>query len=201
MIRIVLVDDHPLISEGIRRLLDSFDQFEVVADFKDGASLLDAYDQLHPDAIILDVQLPDLDGIQITKRVRSRDKKVRILILSMHDEYIFRAEAELAGANGFLSKAENLSQIPMLLEEMLDNPRRFIKTRNPPEPGNQGVHLSPQELSVLKLVAEGNTTVVIGQSLGISPLTVKTHRKNLFRKLDASNSADLIRIAYQRGIL
>lgn len=200
MRRIVLVDDHPLINEGVRRLLNSTGQYEVVADFKDGTSFLDAFEKLHPDVVILDVQLPDIDGIQLTRRVRSMDKKVKILMLSMHDEAVFRIEAQRAGANGFLSKSEDLSKLFEFIADLQETPTQFVESHERKAATNR-IHLSQQEMAVLKRVAEGLTTTDIGRLLGISPLTVKTHRKNIFRKLNASNSAELIRIAYQRGIL
>jgi DNA-binding NarL/FixJ family response regulator len=200
MIRTVLIDDHHLILEGLRRLLADSGKFEVVGLFARGVTFLEAFAQLKPQVIVVDINLPDIDGLELVRRIRATDKVVKILVLSMHDEPIFKSEAQNAGANGFVSKAQDLSLLTELLLELMEKPHGFAYSARRTSSG-EGIHLSSQELAILNRVTEGQTTAEIGKAMGISPLTVKTHRKNLMRKFGVANAAELVRLAYQRGVI
>lgn len=200
MIRTVLVDDHPLFTAGLRRLMKDQLDFDIVATFTSGITFLEAFKDLEVDLVIIDIELPGLDGLQIIQRLRQHNHVVKVVVLSMHEEEIFRAAARKSGANGYFSKSDDSHSFVEWVRALMqgDGPANFQaaskKTREPQV-------LSGQEFAILRLIAKGRTSQEIGEAINISPLTVKTHRKNMMRKLNAPNSAGLIRIAYDKGLI
>lgn len=197
MIRTVLIDDHRIVTEGLRRLLTESGSFEVVATFADGPSFLSSLGHLSPDLIIIDIEMPGLDGLEVIRRVRSQHSAALIVVMSMHEEEAFIAAASRSGANGYYPKTKDPGQfVPWLLDRVANpgSPPPKLMRENPPL-------LSRQEHLILRHIAEGKTSQEIADALSISPLPVTTHRKNLLRKLQAANSAVLVRIANDRGLL
>lgn len=197
MTRTVLIDDHRVSTEGLRRLLADNGSFDVIATFTDGRTFLAEWSKLAPDLIIIDIELPGIDGLEVIRRIRIQDSSVVIVVMSMHEEDIFRVTARRSGANGYFSKSKDPGAFAQWLLTLLENPD------NPPQSilREKTTLLSRQEQLILRHIAEGKTSQEIAQALSISPLTVKTHRKNLFRKLHASNSAALVRIATDQGLI
>ncbi|MBL7851937.1 MAG: response regulator transcription factor [Cyclobacteriaceae bacterium] len=197
MIRTVLIDDHRVVTEGLRRLLSETGSFEVVATFSDGQTFLSSLHELSPALIIIDIEMAGLDGLEVIRRVRSRQSEAIIVVMSMHEEEGFIAAARKAGANGCFPKSKDPGQLASWLLELISHPEampmKVLREKSP--------LLSRQEQLILRYVADGKTSQEIADALFISPLTVKTHRQNLFRKLNASNSAALVRIALDQGLI
>jgi len=211
-IRILLVDDHNIVRDGIRSLLERQPDFEVVAEADNGRQAIDLVYQFKPDVVLMDIAMPLLNGIHATEQIHRARRCTRILILTQHEreEYIRRALA--AGASGFLLKDANTEELinairavykgesilsPAVTRLVIEDYLRWGDI----QPQNTSNGLTPRENEVLQLIAEGNTNKQIAQILCISIKTVQSHRSNLMRKLDLHDKAELIKYAIQKKII
>ena len=211
-IRILLVDDHTILREGIRSLLEMQADFEVVAEAENGRQAVDLVRQLKPDVVLMDIAMPLLNGIHATEQIRRETRCSHILILSQHEseEYIRRALA--AGASGFLLKDTDTTELvnairavyrgesilsPAVTRLVIEDYLRWGDI----QPADTSDGLTPREREVLQLIAEGYTNKQIAEILCISIKTVQAHRGNLMSKLDLHNKAELIKYAIQKKII
>jgi len=216
-ISVVLAEDQPMVRAGFRALLDAQDDVEVAGEAATGAEALDRVRELRPDVVVMDVRMPELDGLEATRRITADAalSQTRVLVLTTFelDEYVFGALD--AGASGFLLKggepAELIHAIRVVAGgESLLAPsvtRRLIDTYvSRPQPTTKTEHngleeLTNREREVLGLVATGLTNAEIAQALHLSPLTAKTHVSRILMKLGARDRVQLVVIAYQTGIV
>jgi DNA-binding NarL/FixJ family response regulator len=213
MIRILIADDQELVRTGFRVVLDAEPDLEVVGEAADGLAALDAAETLRPDVVLMDIRMPNLNGIEATRRIAAADGAPRILILTTFDldDYVY--EALRAGASGFLLKdarADELRQAVRMVAsgDALLSPaitRRLIEsyTRRPPptlHPAPLG-ELTPRELQVLRLVARGLSNADIARELIVGDATVKTHVARIFFKLDLHDRAQAVVLAYETGLV
>ncbi len=211
-IKIVLADDHLVVRQGLRSLLESEEGLRVVGEAADGIEALSLVEKLHPDVLVMDLMMPNLNGLEATMQLSKRGLKTRIVILSMHsdDAYVIRALRN--GAIGYVlkdSSAEDL--VRAVREAVLGNrylssalSRRMLETfiNNSDNDELDPYHiLTDREREILQMVAEGASNAAIGDKLSISPRTVETHRANMMRKLDLHTQAEVIRYAIKHGIL
>ena len=197
---ILLVDDHILFRQGLKRLIEDISGLEVIGEAGDGLELLSLLNSLTPDMIILDISMPNLRGIEAISRIKTKFPEVKVLILSMHREYLHQALA--AGADGYLLK-EDAERVLLAAIEKIRQGKAYISPRlaeemaavaaSPLEP------LSLREREVLKLIAEGKSNREIGDMLFISVRTVECHRASIIGKLNVKNTADLVKYAIQKG--
>jgi DNA-binding NarL/FixJ family response regulator len=213
MIRILIADDQELVRTGFRVVLDAEPDLEVVGEAADGFAALDAAETLRPDVVLMDIRMPNLDGIEATRRIAAGNGAPRILILTTFDldDYIY--EALRAGASGFLLKdarAEELRQAVRMVAsgDALLSPaitRRLIEsyTRRPPPTLHPAplAELTPRELEVLRLVARGLSNAEIARELVVGDATVKTHVARIFSKLDLHDRAQAVVLAYESGLV
>ncbi len=198
MIRTILADDHKLFCDGLERLLNDSGQFIVVEKFYNGASLLERVREKQPDLIVLDVEMPNLNGFDVIKRIRVNDGETCIVILTMHEESVFSQEAFQLGANAFLNKSMESTELIEALrrtcsgEKMFPTPAAGMKVESP---------FSDRETEILRMIAAGKTSEQIAGRLNISHLTVKAHRRNMMRKLRVNNAAEMISKALEMGYL
>jgi DNA-binding NarL/FixJ family response regulator len=215
-VRVLLVDDQALIRAGFRMILDAEEDIEVVGECADGAQALDRVKRLKPDVVLMDIRMPEMDGIEATARIvrGDGDKPVRVLMLTTFDldEYVY--DALRAGASGFLLKdvpAEQLVEgIRVVAEgEALLAPsvtKRLIQefSRTPPAqrelPPSLG-ELTPRELEVFKLIARGLSNAEIAAELIVSETTVKTHVARILMKLDLRDRVQAVVLAYESGVV
>ena len=210
--KIVLADDHVLIRQGLKKLIEENRHLEVVGEAGDGLELLDLLEHTVPDLIILDISMPHLRGIEVINEVKRLYPKVKILMITMHKSEQYFLCAMSAGADGYLLKEDSDSELinaidvvihgeiyisPHLAEEFSDEVIRNYREKGifPCET------LTNREIEVLRLVAEGLTSKEIAEMLSISIRTVEHHRANLLKKLNLKNTADLIKHAIQNGFI
>lgn len=198
MIRTVLVDDHKLFCDGLERVLNDSGHFMVIHKFYTGQSLLEKLGTCNADLLIIDVEMPNINGFDAIKRIRLSDSNCKIAVLSMHEENVYSQEAFMLGADAYLNKSmESRHLIESLLktckgEKIFPPAASATKIETP---------FSDREQEILRLIASGKTSEQIAERLKISHLTVKAHRRNMMRKLDVNNVAELITKALEMGFL
>jgi DNA-binding NarL/FixJ family response regulator len=198
MIRTIIIDDHKLFADGIARLLNDAQRFEVVSKFNSGISFLQALPIDSVDLVIIDVDMPMLSGFDVIRRLRSQNKTVKVVVVSMHETLAYSNEAAELGANGYLVKSLDSDALVTRLERIMDGENFFLKKVKTIETVSL---LSKRETEVLQLMAKGKTSDEISGLLNISTVTVKAHRTNIFRKLEVKNAAELIMKAFHLGLL
>ena len=212
---IVLVEDHQIVLEGLLALLEAEPGLTVVGQTNNGSEAVQLAERLRPDVMIVDLMLPGLNGLEVTRLVSQRSPQSRIIILSMYDHESFVVEALKSGAAGYVLKRDGVAHLvqavhevragrrylsPSLSERALEAYILYVEqvknsSQKPVET------LTPREREVLYLAAQGYTNAEIAAHLVISPRTVEVHRANMMRKLGLRTQADLIRFAIQQGIL
>jgi DNA-binding NarL/FixJ family response regulator len=212
-IRILIADDHALVREGIRHVLEEDPGFDVVGEAADGAEAMAMTIELRPQVLILDITMPELSGLEVAARLRREESDVRVLILSMHDDAEYVARAVKAGAHGYLLKDD---AGPAQLREAVRAIQRgepFFSPgvasrltdilRGGAETARQVASdlLTGRELDVLRGVAAGRSNKEIAAALGIGRRTVESHRESLMRKLKIRTVAGLTRLALEEGLL
>ncbi|HRL10874.1 MAG TPA: response regulator transcription factor [Aggregatilineales bacterium] len=212
MVRIILADDHKIVREGIQRLLEEEAGLQVVATAADGLETVRLVDAQPPDVLIVDLMMPGINGLEVTRQVAQRYPQVRIIILSMHADEAYVIEVLRSGAMGYVLKESGHVDLMAAIREVQAG-RRYLSaplseraidayvSGAQQTSGNAYDSLTTREREVLQLAAQGHTAAEIAQRLIISPRTVETHRANLMQKLGLRSQAELIRFALQRGIL
>jgi DNA-binding NarL/FixJ family response regulator len=209
---IVLADDHRMVREGLRVLLEAGREFSVVADAGDGLTALALVERLQPDVLLLDLMMPGLDGQEVARRAARCAPKTRVVILSMHSSEPYVIKALRNGVAGYVMKDTSGADLIHALHEVLAG-RRYLspplsehaidayqeKTRT--VAWERYDTLTARERETLQLVAEGLTNHAIARRLGIGERTAETHRSNLMRKLQMHTPAELVKYAIERGIL
>jgi len=209
---VMLADDHHMVRQGLRALLEVEPDYLVVGETGDGLEVLELVKTLQPDVLVLDLMMPGLNGLEVTRQLAKRGSKLGIVILSMYDDEGFVLESLTHGALAYVLKGGNSSELIQAVREVAAG-RRYLS----PPLSNQVIEayqqlaqsqtlersetLTTREREVLQLSAEGRTCSEIAARLGISTRTAETHRYRLMRKLSLRSQADLIRYALQRGII
>lgn len=211
-VRLVLVEDHLVVRQGLRAVLEAIDDFEVVGEASDGLQALNVVGRSRPDLIVLDLMLSGKISLEVARQVSQISPNTRVVILSMHSDVAYVTEALKAGAIGYILKDESAEQLVHALREAAAG-RQYISpsiseeslrayeehaAEHAADPMNA---LTLREREILRLTAEGLSGTEIGQLLHISPRTVETHRANLMRKLNLRNQKEMVRFAVTRGLL
>jgi len=210
---ILLVDDHTIVRQGLRALLEAEDGLEVVGEVGDGRAALDAVQRLRPDVVVMDIAMPGLNGLEATRRIASMPGAPRVIVLSMYADLEHVVHALLAGASGYVRKEDADTELvaavrtgmprDWFLSPHID--RRLVEQhlhRAARQEGGAGYEpLSPREREVLQLVAEGRLNKQTALLLGIAERTVEAHRASIMRKLGLTDPAGLVRYAVRKGIV
>ncbi len=211
MIRIGIVDDHQIVINGLSKILNGNPSTEVVFSSTHGSDLLktDVLEKI--DVLLMDIEMPEMDGVDLAKSVLSKDQDLKILMLSMYKDKSLAEKLKDIGVRGYLSKNTDDAILIEVIQEIQKGNSYFkiLRTReNVLEDDNKTVfykekikELSERELEILRHIVEGMSNKDIGDKLHISHRTVDTHRTNIMRKLDASNVASLVRIALKTGVI
>lgn len=210
-IKIVLADDHKLVRQGLHSLLDAQPGYTVIGEASDGLEALKLIETLLPDVALLDVMMPNMNGIEVAKILCQHGIKTRIIFLSMHANATYAVRALQTGALAYVLKDSDFHEIMQAIENVLEG-RRYLSAAIADEVFemllNAGAGkensidiLSPREREILQLIAEGNTNAVIAEKLTLSVRTVESHRLNLMKKLRFNSHSDLVRFAINHGLI
>ena len=209
-IRVMLVDDHAIMRDGIRALLSLNEDIEIVGEASEGKEAIEKAQSLLPDIIIMDIAMPGIDGLEATRRIKKTNPNMKILILSQYNSKEYVITAIKAGASGYIPKralgSELISAVrglfrgesflhPSVATSLIEDYRQQAKDEDPYET------LTPREREILKLLAEGKSSREIADSLFISQKTVLGHRTKVMEKLDLHNRADLFKYAARKGLV
>lgn len=208
-VSILLVDDHPIVRQGLTTLLKSEADLEIVGEAEDGPAALRLLEQLQPQVMILDLMLPGLSGLEVARRASRRAPDTRIVILSMHAHEAYVAEALAAGATAYVTKGAAGAELVQAVRAAAEGRRYLSPSISEPAlaayPAKGAADpleaLTTREREVMQLTAEGLSGQEVSAKLHISPRTVETHRANLMRKLAVRNQRELVRYALERGVL
>lgn len=204
MKKIVLADDHNLVRSGLAAILVQDGRFEIVAEAINGFQAIEKVESHPCDLLIADLAMPRLGGIEMIHALRARQLNVRILVLSMYDDAQFVVRALKAGANGYLLKHAMDDELFRAIDHILAGGTFISELINQEALRELSFHdddLTPRELEVLHLIAEGMTNPQIADLMAISPNTVTRHRANLMHKLNVHNRVELIHTAFSRGLI
>lgn len=202
-IRVAVVDDHPMVAEGIEAILESYDDLAVVATISDGQEMIDRLEALAPDVILMDLNMPGLSGLSCTEMILERRPETRILVLSMHDSPEYISTALSHGARGYVLKDVPTEKIKDAIDAVMRG-EVFLcggaeEAITASAPARE--QLTNREQAVLLQLAQGQSNKEVALVLDISVRTVETHRKNIKRKLGISTTAGLTRYALEHGVL
>jgi DNA-binding NarL/FixJ family response regulator len=213
VIRVVLADDHHLVRQGIRALLERVKDIEVVGEAADGQEAVDLVQRLTPDVLVMDIAMPRLTGIQATERLRALGAATQVVVLSMYSDETLVRQALRSGARGYLLKRSVTEELlvairaavrgeiylsPAISATLLDE---LLTLQPEVEELSPFDRLTPREREVLQLIAEGHTNTAMARILKISVKTVEKHRANLMSKLDVHDVAGLVRVAIKHGLV
>ena len=209
-IRVMIADDHTIVRSGVRLLLAAEPDIEVVGEARNGREAVELADALKPDIVLMDISMPEMDGLEATRLIKAAHPQVQVLILTMHrsDEYFF--EMLKAGASGYILKGAKTSELidavravcegevylnPRMAQKLVQGYLNLVEWNT-----EDGLSLSPREKEILRLLAEGYTSKEIAEKLVVSSSTVHTHRSNLMSKLGLSTRRELMQYARQHGL-
>jgi DNA-binding NarL/FixJ family response regulator len=214
-ITVLLAEDHEVVREGLRNLLDAESDFEVVGEAGTGRQAVNMVRELHPDVVVMDIAMPQLNGLEATSQIRRAVPDARVLILSAHSDEAYVEKVIELGAAGYLIKQTSFRFLSEAIRAVHQGKTFFSPSvakairhryetamdRRGRAAGATHVHLSPREMEVLQRIAEGGANKQIAAELGISIKTVEKHRDHLMRKLDIHDTAGLTRYAIAAGII
>jgi two-component system response regulator NreC len=223
-IRLMLVDDHDIVRTGLKSFLETHEGFLVVAEANSGSAAILVAQESCPDVVLMDITMPEMDGLEATRRLKTICPEINVLALTVHEDKQYLFEMMLAGASGYITKNAapeelvaairsvfqgNVYLQPTLARWLLEDYRRLL-AMSPPEarsPEGELVRqkdlavLSKRERQVLEGVAQGSTNIQIGEHLGISPKTVARHRERIMNKLNLHSSTELVKFAIRTGLI
>jgi DNA-binding NarL/FixJ family response regulator len=212
-LRILIADDHALVRRGARSVLHSRHGWKVVAEAENGREAIRKAIDLKPDVAVVDIGMPDLDGIEVARQIREAVPETKVLVLTMHESDHMVRRALDAGASGYLLKSDLTDSLRQAVKAVAEGERfltpkvseivlhGFLKTKSQHQPGDGAVaRTTPREIEIIRLLAEGKTNKEIAALLGIAVRTVETHRSRIMLKLGVHSLAELIHYAMRHGL-
>jgi DNA-binding NarL/FixJ family response regulator len=211
-IRVLLVDDHAILREGIKALLEKQDNIEVVAEAADGREAISRVAQFRPDVVVLDISMPMMDGLESTRQMKRENPDIKVLVLTMHDNEEYFFQLLRAGASGYVTKKSVSRELVSAIEAVYrgesffcPSMAKFLLTdflRLDKAVENTGQEeLTPREREIVKLIAEGYTNQQIADLLHRSVKTIESHRSNILRKLGIHDSIELVKYAVRKKLI
>ncbi|MEM1235204.1 MAG: response regulator transcription factor [Pseudomonadota bacterium] len=203
-VRVLIVDDHPMVAEGVEAILEGYDDLDVVGVLGTGQAAVDQAADLAPDVILMDLNMPELSGLAATELILEEHPQIRILILSMHDSPEYISTALNHGARGYVLKDVPTEEIKTAIDTVMAGGQYLCTGAEGamvPDTADGREPLTSREQTILLELAQGKSNKGVAGALGISVRTVETHRKNIKRKLGISSTAGLTRYAMEHGVL
>ena len=213
-IKIMLVDDHTMVREGLKHALSSEDNIEIVGEASSGSEAIERIYDADPDIILMDISMPNLDGLAAAKKIKKIRKSVKIIILTMLENELYIIDALKNNIEGFINKDSSINELMKAIKEVYNGERYFNKEitdkvfehiAHSDDKGrtdqNRRAILTTRQIEVIKLVAQGLTSKEVAQKLFLSELTVIKHRKNIIKKLDLKNFTEVVSYAHREGII
>ena len=210
-VTVLLVDDHPIIRQGMRNLLAGISDFQIIGEAGDGFEALHKIESSKPDVLVIDLMMPNLNGLEVLRQVKKLSPATCSIVLSMQSSQPYVVEAFKAGAAGYILKDTAPGEVVAAIHSVMRGQRYLsdalserLETNRPrveDAPSDLYPTLTRREREILQMAAEGKSSKQMGDKLTISPRTVEIHRSNLMKKLGLRNQAELIRYAIKRGIL
>jgi len=209
--KILLVDDHKILRDGIRSLVKGYDDIEVIGEAPDGKTALQMVKDLLPDLVVMDISMPDMNGIDATRKIRNEHPDIKVIALSMHHDKQFVSEIFRAGASGYLIKDSAFDELDHAIRVVMSgktyiNPQiaslvveSLVSQSSTPHPQSFAL-LTDREREVLQLIAEGRSTKQIAFDLSVSSKTVESHRRQVMGKLNIRSVAELTKFAIREGL-
>jgi DNA-binding NarL/FixJ family response regulator len=211
-VSVLLADDHPIVRQGLRHLLEMQTDFKVVGEASDGLEASQMAERFHPDVLVVDMMMPGLNGLEVTRQVRQRSPRTRIIVLSMHNNDAYVLQALKRGASGYVLKDSGPGEVVQAVKQVMLGQRYLSasltanlielllkETGNLPKDPYE--ELTNREREVFQLTSEGWNNNEIAERLCISPRTVEVHRANLMEKLRLHSQMDVLRYAIRRGLV
>lgn len=213
MVKLALADDHQLVLDGLKALINDVPEFELVAEGSNGKDLCLIVDNFDVDLVLVDIDMPIMNGMQATEVIKKKHPEVKVIVLTMHNEKAIIQKVLESGADGYLLKNTNQKELVTAIKEV-NAGRKYFSTEVTLSLASAGegskvrlqnvevdTSLTEREIEILKLIAKGLSNKEIGDQLFISHRTVDTHRTNLMRKLDVKNIAGIVRYAVKSGLV
>jgi DNA-binding NarL/FixJ family response regulator len=203
-VRVLIADDHPLILAGIKRALEEDDQFEVVAEARVGSQVLPLVSQTNPDLALLDLRMPEMDGLTCLARIRKEHPKVKVVILSVSTDPEVVQTVLNHGASAYVVKSVNPIDLSSALRQALEGTvfsAVGLPEKTAQEDAVKAAGLTERETTILKALARGLSNEAIGKELWVAQQTVKFHLTNIYRKLEVKNRTEAARYAYEHGLI
>lgn len=199
MTRVLLVDDHTLFLDGLELLLKRLSgQYLVVGKIHEPLKAIGFMENTHVDLVLIDIEMPGVNGVDLLKRILSRFPVVKVAVITMHDEDQFIQEVMAAGGHGFLLKSWDSEDLLQKVNYLAKGIKVFP---NRPKRANQSEHFSDRETEILRLLGKGRNSNEIAEELFITINTVKTHRRNMLRKLQATNTSQLLKFGFDNNLI
>lgn len=198
MTKVLLVDDHQMFLDGLELLLKRTGNYDVVGKINEPLRVVDFLTSTPVDIVLADIQMPGIDGIDLLKRIQSRFPKVKVVMISMHEGDEFVQDIMAHGGYGFLPKSMDGPKMVEELDKVCRDQKVFPRRQKKPI---QSQHFSERELEILRLLAKGKNSHEIASHLFITLNTVKTHRRNMLRKLNATNTSQLLKIGFDNNLI
>lgn len=209
MIKVMLVDDHDLVRTGIKRLLEDQANIKIVGEAVSGEQALEQVSENDPDVVLMDINMPGIGGLEATRKLLQRKPKLKIIVVTMHEDDLFAQRLLKSGAMGYLTKGAKVDEILQAIQAVMDDQRYLCKaiaqqlalSHMAEAETSPFDNLSERELQVLMMMMDGQTISAISQTLCLSPKTVSTYRARLYSKLGVQNDIELARLALQYGVV
>jgi DNA-binding NarL/FixJ family response regulator len=203
--QILIADDHAMVRDGLRNLIRQNKDYSVIGEAKSGNEALDLYDSLKPDLIILDISMPDINGMEVSKEILDKNPEAGIIVLSMYDDEEYVSRCLELGVKGYVVKSESGSELDYAIKSVLLGKnyfsrqaqdvifKKYSQTVGKKKQREELIKLTKREIEIIKLIADGLTSQQMADKLFISPRTVETHRANLMKKVGVRNAIELVK--------
>ena len=209
-IKIIIADDHQLFADGVEHIINNTPGFEVIANVSNGKLLMQVLNRVLPDIILLDISMPFMDGLETALQIKKKQPSIKIIFISMHYDAGIKNFIQANNISGFVIKNISANQLKDTLRKVAAGEKVFIQPPQAqpaetslPLPGNEFINqykLTKTEIAIIKLIAAGDNTKTIANKRSLSYLTVESHRKNILRKLNAKNMAEVVAFAVKYGL-